>query len=673
MKRFIIISLLALLALPSTGCMWIDTHNYYLFSVCDTEDFEEHVNEVTNNNWKVYLGQNEVYYGFNADRIAEAAQKKGDDEMVSYVRQLERYLECVSLKKREQYSWNYPTAEERAASKKTLGEIRLYAQGKLNGRLRAQHALLFMRCNMMLGQHAENVTFWEKTASKQRATIYREMMQNIYAGALLNTGQDDKAGQIFAEQGDWNSLMTQYYRKRSFQAIRQEYQRNSKSAVLPFLLEDFVNNAQEAVDEDGFGKLFVRDIQRSEAQQMINFAGEVVREGKSPHAAMWMSAKAWLEFLYGNSSQAMADIKAAAGLQGTQRMKDNARVLKLHITAMRSQPGETFDNYLAEELQWLLTMKESDGHYGNALDRIVHQALEPKYSAANRQPEALAILSAIHASLYDDYVDSMQVDHLLAFRDYAKKPSQSALDRVLKPRLELNDTVMDDLTGTKYLRTCQWKEAQQWLQKVPLSYYNEKGYAVYAANRRYNVEPWIKRQWLAEDMEWSTEKQDLKSNPKMDFAREMQTMEQNLQRLTGKARQQLCYDLAVRYAQADQTGDCWFLLHNGKSSYLVTGKADTDMRAKAVGLLQQASQTSDRQLKERALFALAYYYLNEEPWYELEWNSQTASTQRVVKQSTQHYKAWKALADFEQANAGAISSYVARCDEYKQFKKFYRP
>ena len=79
MKRFIIISLLALLALPSTGCMWIDTHNYYLFSVCDTEDFEEHVNEVTNNNWKVYLGQNEVYYGFNADRIAEAAQKKSDD------------------------------------------------------------------------------------------------------------------------------------------------------------------------------------------------------------------------------------------------------------------------------------------------------------------------------------------------------------------------------------------------------------------------------------------------------------------------------------------------------------------------------------------------------------------------------------------------------------------
>ena len=211
----------------------------------------------------------------------------------------------------------------------------------------------------------------------------------------------------------------------------------------------------------------------------------------------------------------------------------------------------------------------------------------------------------------------MQVDHLLAFRDYAKKPSRTALDRVLKPRLELNDTVMDDLTGTKYLRTCQWKEAQQWLQKVPLSYYNEKGYAVYAANRRYNVEPWIKRQWLAEDMEWSTEKQDLKSNPKMDFTREMQTMEQNLQRLTGKARQQLCYDLAVRYAQADQTGDCWFLLHNGKSSYLVTGKADTDMRAKAVGLLQQASQTSDHQLKERALFALAYYYLNEEPWYEL--------------------------------------------------------
>ena len=303
----------------------------------------------------------------------------------------------------------------------------------------------------------------------------------------------------------------------------------------------------------------------------------------------------------------------------------------------------------------------------------MHQALEPKYSAANRQQTALALLSAIHAYLYDSYVDTIHVDHLLAYRDYVKQPARTALDRVLKPHLQLDDTEMDDLTGTKYLRMCQWAKAQEWLSKVPLSYYNEKGYAVYAANRSFTVEPWIRRQWLKEDMEWSGEKQNLKSNPKIDFARELQTMERDLQRLSGTARQQKCYDMAVRYAQADQTGDCWFILHDGKTSYLEIGKADTDMRAKAVSLLQQASQTTDRQLKERSLFALAYYYLNDDPWYEQKWNSQTASYQRVVNRSSQHFKAWKTLVDFEQANPSAISSYVSRCDEYKQFRKYYRP
>ena len=70
------------------------------------------------------------------------------------------------------------------------------------------------------------------------------MMKNIYAGALYKTGRSAEAGELFAEMGDYNSLMTQYYKKRSFAAIRQEYLSNPNAKVLPFLLQDFVNNAQ---------------------------------------------------------------------------------------------------------------------------------------------------------------------------------------------------------------------------------------------------------------------------------------------------------------------------------------------------------------------------------------------------------------------------------------------
>ena len=177
LKRFISISLLAALALPAAACMWTETHNYYLFSVYDRQEFRDRVNEVSLNNWKAYLGiSGDDYFYFDADRIGEAARQKGDQLMADYVAQLERYLECVHVKEREQYEWDYPTAQERQDCTQKLLAIRTYAQGKLTTRLRSQHALLLMRCNMMLGRHGENVNFWEQTASKYIETVYKDMM-----------------------------------------------------------------------------------------------------------------------------------------------------------------------------------------------------------------------------------------------------------------------------------------------------------------------------------------------------------------------------------------------------------------------------------------------------------------------------------------------------------------
>ena len=247
MKRFIAISLLAVTtAVSAFACAWSESYNYYLFRAYNPQEFRQRVDEVTTNNWKVYLGSHEEYFNFRADEVKEFAQKKGDLLMVSYVENLEKYLECAEQKRYE--SWSYPTKEELAERQKTLMSVRTYAQGKLKTRLRSQHALLLMRCNMMLGRHAENVTFWTTTASTMIESVYRDMMRNIYAGALYKTGSEEAAAAIFAEQGDWESLMTQYYERRSYKAIRQEYLNNPNSPVLPFLLTDFVNNAQEAVD-----------------------------------------------------------------------------------------------------------------------------------------------------------------------------------------------------------------------------------------------------------------------------------------------------------------------------------------------------------------------------------------------------------------------------------------
>ena len=678
-KSIAVSIILLVSALRSSAGIWGDSHKRDLYTLYEQQEFRDRADDTCNANWKTYLGMGDSeYFYFRIDEVKEKAAQLGDQLMSSYLDHLDLYLQCAREVSNEQ--WNYPTKEQLAQRRQTLLKVKNYAQGKLRTKLRSQHALLYMRCNMLLGQHRENVTFWEQTANAYIWTVYKDMMRDIYAGALLHTGRADEAGQIFAELGDWQSLMTQYYERRSCQAISEEYARDPNSAVLPFLLQDFVNNAQEAVDvyDEGWGtqgKLFIRDIQKSEAMQMCQLARKAVSEGRTRQPIIWQSALAWLEYLFGNQLMARADIGRTASMEGTERMKNCARVLRLYIsTATASKSDPTLDAHLAEELKWIDTMSKDDDYYHRAKDRIVHQVLAKRYTDAGRTGTALSLLRSVGDYSVLEYIDTMSIANLKKLIAYKKHPGSSPIDTYAAPQLELNDTAMNDLMGTKHMRLCQWKEAQEWLKRVPPTYYSQKGYAPYAAHRSWAVEPWIKRQWLKDEVVYSDTPVTLRLNPKLAFAAEMETLEQELNVLNRDARQKRCYDLAIRYAQATYTGDCWFLLSDAKSITDSVRANETDFLAKARTLLKEASQTADQKLKERVLFALAYsgLYPEDQIWYTTEWSSEESKYLTLPRTESLQYKAFAALATFNRFSKAPESDYVSMCDEYIQFKKRFK-
>ena len=144
-------------------------------------------------------------------------------------------------------------------------------------------------------------------------------------------------------------------------------------------------------------------------------------------------------------------------------------------------------------------------------------------------------------------------------------------------------------------------------------------------------------------------------------------MEGELNVLSGQQQQQRCYDLAVRYAQAHFTGDCWFLMRDGKSISDELRVNESDLAAKALNYLEQASASSDFKLKEKALFAMSYYYLHENPWYSFEWDSSKMDDVMVINKESSEYAALEKLARFEKENSQRTSSYVSRCDNYTSF------
>ena len=680
MKKFIVISLLWILAMPMMACLWWDTTNSYLFSMYEQNNFKDRVERICNDNWKAYLGSTEEYFWFNADDAIKVARQKGDALMVSYLQNLGKYLDCVAVEQSKLYDWNYPTKEAIAAQQRDLQAVRTYALGKTKTKLRSQHALLYMRCNMMLGRNQENINFWEKTASKFIETVYKDMMKNIYAGALYKTGRTAEAGEMFAEMDDYESLMTIYYKKRSFQAIKQQYQQNPNAKVLTFLLQDFVNNAQEAEDAktEGAlgGKLFIRDINQQESTQMQQFCEQVLREGKTETPVMWQCAKAWLEYLAGKKQEALKDINTAMQLDGTQRMKDNARVLKFFITTVTAKPSDSFDAYFTEELTWLQSKQQTaDGFFDSALRRLSYQAIVPHYQDKAEQQLALMIIT--NNTDYIERMETMPVTDLEKFYNYTKTAGKTPFDQFLKRQYQINDSSYIELIGTKYMRLAKWDKAIEWLSQLPLSYFNyhhSQEYLYYSTARKYDVEPWLTRQWLDSSNAYKREQKWTK-NIKIEFCKEMQTMESSLNLLQSKAQEQRYYDLAVRYAQASLKGDCWWLLRNSKNAYDSVRVNEIDFGAKAVELLQKTAMSKDKDLKLKAIFAMGWQELyNATPgaklWTSNEWNDQADDFITLYHRQSSQFLAFQSLYNLVE-NSPNKPAYITKCDEYDQFRKYY--
>lgn len=700
MKRFIVISLMACATIGAMACGIDYTHNYYIFRALPSQSFETRVNKLTMDKWKSYTdGQMGDWY--DADVAREAARKKGDNVMLSYIDHLSQYLDCASIFN----GWDYPTKEELAENARQLTTIRTYAQSQLTSKLRSQHALLFMRCNMMLGRHAENVTFWNTTASLLPDDVYRQMMRNIFAGALLKTGDAYGAATIFVEQGDTKSLYTQFYEGRSLDGIRHEYQEDPCSPALAFLIEDFAKNAQEAWDAEhegcSFGgKLFIRDIKLQESMQMIAFCQQVVKEDKTDNPALWKTLEAWLTYLFGDKRQALQAAEASLKLDGSGIVKDNARMIHLYIWADVAEMDKKYDDQLADGLAWLEQKANEErtdatayeNFFTRAFDRLSHKVLTRRFDEAGRYDMTTAMMGAfdempmqfnmkaegktdriersegwVWNSDYSgdfftrlDTISPAQTESYLAY--IQKGGKGSALDKWLKQHVRTDAEYFEEIIGTKYIRQANWKEAIKHLEKVSVAFINDMNIAPYMAHRSYTKEPWVKRQRVSN---YEDESRDLPvtTSQKLEFAREMLRLENELKK--GNDPLRTAYELGLRYYQASYKGDCWYLTHYGTGHYDSVLPNEMDMVVKAYDMFVSASATPDFLLREKALYAAAF--VPTDLWRTNEWSEAETDYVSVVHPESRQYKALERLGEFYKRNTSQLSPYVSKCDVIKRF------
>ena len=184
----------------------------------------------------------------------------------------------------------------------------------------------------------------------------------------------------------------------------------------------------------------------------------------------------------------------------------------------------------------------------------------------------------------------------------------------------------------------------------------------YLANRDYTQPRWIVKQRFPEDVcSDGARLGKLTQNPKLKFCEEMVNMTKKHAKAKGVEKERLAMQLARRYYQASLWGDCWYLAHYGKSVYDEVGSQEMDFAAEARRLLKECVQSEDFQIRQEALYALAFipkdYSKEMSGYYGIEPNEAWA-----MALEGRYMTDMAALASFTRQNASRVDNYVTKCD-----------
>lgn len=720
MRKFIFVSLFAL---SLCGDAWAcvseaPTHNSYVFSVFRRESMELPFSSGINSYWKNYAGDpsdnSPQYYKWYHDRIDSVARSRGDVAMQKYMQLLDRYLTVcdeVSLD-----AWEYPTLAQIVKRKSTLQYIRKNAWNAVNSGsgMKEQNVLMVMRANMMLNYDQVNIDYWNSTASALPKGVWRDAARNIYARALYKTGKRLEACNIYAEQGDMQSIKWIMRKYRNLAGIKNVYASEPNAYSLLFLVQDFVNNVQETLDETTDGKVDAdwvkmkgaEVIAGSEAKEFVAFADKVIAEGKTSSPCLWQSAAAMVEYLLGNTADASARIDKAMNMNGTQRMKDNARCIRLLVKAAVSPFDADFMTWMAGEFRWLDgkiaeergSSAEYANHYTDVKERIAYRVLAPRFSSEGRQNVSFALYGMMEENSLDfsaggkhsdagftwggswpwnmDYTSGNEyfgalstapADSLAAYYSYLLSAKDNAFEQYVAQQVYGRSDYYNDLIGTRYMAEGRFADALPYLEKVSLGFLSQQNISWYMANRKYSLPRWFNRQLPNMPDTDGPGKGEPKENMKLKYCKDMLQLQANYDLAReGEQKNMRAYELAVMHYQASCYGDCWFLTHYGHSIYDSTRNGEFDFARKTVEYLNKCVVSSDLNMRYKALYALAF--VDKDPWFDVKYD-RDYNPVYIPRPASSQYKAMSALYSFARQHPQYVDGYTTRCDMLKAFAR----
>ena len=463
--------------------------------------------------------------------------------------------------------------------------------------IRNRYALQLMRMAFAKRDNKLVVKVWDKYGRKIPASALRTQCQSYYAGAV---GNRELSTIAFAEIGYFNPLMD--YNPKNIKAL---YKHLPNSKHLEFSVQNIVNQHFD----NCFGyDTTSRKARKQESEDFNKAAEEILADGKSNNPALWKSAQAAFAYIDGNNTLALNLIQQADSLKGTKNVKENIRLMRLLFLASDTTTNDSlYENALLPDLQWLVAQIRKDQnsnkgfyydegyeyeeitgfpqHRVKILRRTILKEIISHFEKKGRQERCLAYLdvysslcnrgldkhhklSLDYGSRFLIYADTTKVENVKKHLALLQSGGESKMDKFLVKNSSKDYNFLNELIGTKYIRTESWDAAIAYLKHVSKKFRKTQNIHYYLTDRNPFGEAWITNSRKAKYRKIESPWEKYNDNPtKLQFCQTMKklkTLSNNGKDASARAEARYAYVVGLYQAFF---GKCWSLTRYSDSYY----------------------------------------------------------------------------------------------------------
>jgi len=562
--------------------------------------------------------------------------------------------QCELARKEMNSPWYYPSKND--DKKMNLEAIADKAMGYTGKRFAGRYALQAERALLTLHRYDDCINYWNSVKGRVADDVIRKMTIRYVAGAYYNIGDVDTAKKLFLEAGDIDALMSCVEPEGSSYLVSL-YENAPNCQELRDRVEHFIINAEISAWDTYSGESELEEDQITGLMEIHDLSLRIVREGRVKDPDLWYYNAAFVQHILGKDQRALDLLAKGEKAKGTPFIKESIRVMQIYLNAKDLPVDSSYESYVTGQLRWLdskvvehldeareRTVKEgiyntninvSYFYWNDMIRKIVHGAVCPRLVDGKRFVSAIRFSNYADNRLFnlvgrisnwgDDegtlkeyrnnpkerncfdfrnrtfcLIDTIGVDNVIRYVASLDRPSSEG-ERFLDNGSYTERAYFHDIIGTQMIREMRYREAEQWLSKVPASYQKRLNVAV---EGYLDTEPFL----LEETKIRNT------SDYKYAFAREMASLERDISATSDPDRKAMLM-LRKGIGMKNSVTSCWALSFYGKNYDDDTPKwGKTYFYRKAAVVLNKAdklfakahSTAGDDETKARICYTLGY-------------------------------------------------------------------